>query len=302
MSTSTHIASTLDHSRQLSRSTDATSFERDFPPSVPTGPPKNIIIFGEMGVGKSSLVNLIAGKKLADTSSKAESCTFAATPHPVTVNSQPFVLFDTAGMNEPQNLSNKKEARDAFVDAAKQAVQLISKLDREGGIALLVFCMQGGRVTRSMQHAYTFFVNVLCNDRVPVAVIATKLETEEDMDGWWEENKELLDRYGVASNGHACITATTGYKGCYQERYDQSRVKVHKLLLELSAGDPYKEPKENWVTRLVLHMRRILPPAFTDRELQKKLVKSCGLTESEAKDVVQSIRKEEKIKKKGGRV
>lgn len=201
-------------------------------------------------------------------------------------------------MNEPENLKDKGKTRNEFVTAAKQAHQLISKLDREGGIALLVFCMQGGRVTKSMQHAYSFFVNVLCNDRVPVAVIVTKLETEDNMDQWWEDNIQELDKYGVVSAGHACITATKGYQGCYQQRYDESKDKVHRLLLELSDGEPYKEPKENWVTRMVLHMRRILPPSFTERELRNKLVKSCGLTDSEARDVVRSIKEEEKRRKK----
>ncbi|KAF9240458.1 hypothetical protein BU15DRAFT_87665 [Melanogaster broomeanus] len=235
-----------------------------------------------MGVGKSSLVNLIAGTKIAETSSKVESCTFEATAHPVTVSSQNFVLFDTAGMNEPEDTQSQRQTRAAFVTAAKQAHQLISKLDREGGIALLVFCMAGGRVTRSMQHAYSFFVNVL-------SVIVTKLEMEEDMDEWWNVNKKELDKYGVASAGHACITAHKGYKECFQKRYEESRDKQRQ---------PYKEPKENWVTRMVLHMRRILPPAFSERELRKKLVKSCGLTDNEAKEVVKSIIEEEKRKKK----
>ncbi|KAF9220782.1 hypothetical protein BS17DRAFT_786556 [Gyrodon lividus] len=188
-------------------------------------------------------------------------------------------------MNEPEDTHNAKETRAAFVTAAKQAHQLISRLDREGGIALLVFCMQGGRMTRSMQHTYSFFVKVLCDEHVPVAVIVTKLETEENMDQWWDDNKEDLDKYGVTAAGHACVTSVKGHQGCYQQLYDESREKVHKLLLKLGNGESYKEPRENWVTRMVLHMRRILPPSFTDRELRKKLVKSCGLTDSEAMDV-----------------
>ncbi|KIJ08777.1 hypothetical protein PAXINDRAFT_120161 [Paxillus involutus ATCC 200175] len=280
----------LDNAGQSTPSTDATPHEEQ------TSTHRNVIIFGEMGAGKSSLINLIAGEKLAETSSKVASCTFEATPHEVIISSEKFVLFDTAGMNEPENLYDAKQTRAAFVTAAKQAHQLISRLDRDGGIALLVFCMQGGRVTRSMQHAYSFFVNVLCNGRVPVATVVTKLETEDDMDQWWDDNKQNLDAYGVSSAGHACVTSVTGYQGCYQQRYDESRIKVHKLLLELGNGKPYKEPKENWVTRMVLHMRRILPPSFSERELRKKLVKSCGLTDSEATDVLRSIKAAESRK------
>lgn len=42
--------------------------------------PRNFIIFGEMGVGKSALVNLIAGEQLSKTCSGAHSCTLESTP------------------------------------------------------------------------------------------------------------------------------------------------------------------------------------------------------------------------------
>jgi len=43
----------------------------------------NFIIFGEIGVGRSSLINLIAGEKLATTSSGATSCTLQSTKYKV---------------------------------------------------------------------------------------------------------------------------------------------------------------------------------------------------------------------------
>jgi 50S ribosomal subunit-associated GTPase HflX len=45
--------------------------------------PANFIIFGEMGAGKSSLVNLIAGKPVAVSSSGAMSCTLDSTVYTI---------------------------------------------------------------------------------------------------------------------------------------------------------------------------------------------------------------------------
>jgi len=57
----------------------------------------NFIIFGEMGVGKSSLINLIAGENLAIASSGATSCTLQSTEYKVKLrDSQCEVnLYDT---------------------------------------------------------------------------------------------------------------------------------------------------------------------------------------------------------------
>jgi predicted GTPase len=59
--------------------------------------PLNFIIFGEMGVGKSSLVNLIAENQLAESSSSAKSCTLEATEYPITIPDPQLNvnLFDT---------------------------------------------------------------------------------------------------------------------------------------------------------------------------------------------------------------
>jgi len=43
----------------------------------------NFIIFGEIGVGKSSLINLIAGENLATASSGATLCTLDPTQYKV---------------------------------------------------------------------------------------------------------------------------------------------------------------------------------------------------------------------------
>jgi tRNA U34 5-carboxymethylaminomethyl modifying GTPase MnmE/TrmE len=61
----------------------------------------NIVIFGETGAGKSSLVNLITGTQSAPTSSDALGCTTKTTvyEHDIVVQNKTLKvkLFDTAG-------------------------------------------------------------------------------------------------------------------------------------------------------------------------------------------------------------
>jgi len=42
----------------------------------PAAPP-NIVVFGETGTGKSSVINLIAGRQIAETSSEAKGPVFS---------------------------------------------------------------------------------------------------------------------------------------------------------------------------------------------------------------------------------
>jgi predicted GTPase len=64
---------------------------------MPSTAPLNFIVFGEMGVGKSSLINLVAGKTLAKSSAGLKSCTLESTEYTI-VSSEPQLnikLFDT---------------------------------------------------------------------------------------------------------------------------------------------------------------------------------------------------------------
>ena len=45
--------------------------------------PRNIIIFGETGTGKSSLINMLSNSQMAEVSNLAVGCTFQSNPYPI---------------------------------------------------------------------------------------------------------------------------------------------------------------------------------------------------------------------------
>jgi GTPase SAR1 family protein len=55
----------------------------DFSSSIP-----NIILFGETGVGKSSIINMLQGEEVATTSNGAYGCTSESSRHEVTLASR----------------------------------------------------------------------------------------------------------------------------------------------------------------------------------------------------------------------
>ncbi|KAH0828055.1 P-loop containing nucleoside triphosphate hydrolase protein [Lanmaoa asiatica] len=261
------------------------------PPPAYDSQVSNVIIFGETGTGKSSVVNLIAGSKVAKTSPDAGGCTFASDAYHVVLQSnQPFCIWDTIGLNEPDI------SRADYLRAIKQAYKLIKELERSGGVHLLLLCMRG-RITKSVQQNYRLFVKVLCEKEVPFGVVITNLENERCMEEWWTTNKKVFEDYGISADGHACITASPGVGDIFLGRYEESRESMRKLLLELtlSTGKGWMKEKRTWFADLLKKMAKMLSPQHgrfdhpTDKELMKKLVNECGFSRKDAVVIANSI-------------
>ncbi|KIJ67509.1 hypothetical protein HYDPIDRAFT_60183, partial [Hydnomerulius pinastri MD-312] len=186
----------------------------------------NIILFGEAGVGKSSVINLIAGKTLAKVPSDVDSHTVASTPYDFTLESQHYRIYDTPGLEEPQMGAN------GYLAAIETAFALIRSLDEAGGVHLLLFCLRTGRITAAVQSNYRLFYEVLCNKQVPIALVLTGLERERNMEDWWDRNASNIKKYGIYSIGHACITAVKDGPFGQEDKYAESENKVRALLIE----------------------------------------------------------------------
>jgi len=250
---------------------------------------RNILIVGDVGVGKSSLINLIAGKNLAVTSSCAKSCTLQSQEYSVSLDGIDFTLHDTAGLHEAHGKMKKAE----YLDAVYQAYSLISRLEKSGGISLLVFCMKGGRISITSQQTYSLFVEVFCRRQVPVVLVVTHLEMHDPMESWWKQNEKDIKEYGFRSIAHACITATRGLRNVFSKEYEDSRKTIRKLLLEHSDRTVWKEETTNWFKRVVVHMRSWVSPSHAGRldrkDVKKKLMKRCGFSYNEAHLIAQKM-------------
>lgn len=243
-------------------------------------------------MGKSSVVNLIAGNKLAETSPDAGACTFTFKPYHVVLQSnRPFCIWDTIGLNEPEI------SHDDYLRAVKQAYKLIKELERSGGVHLLLLCMRG-RITKSLQQNYQLFARVLCEKKVPLCVVVTHLENEPCMEGWWTTNEEVFKRYGISADGHACITASPGVGDVFRDRYEESKERMCRLLLgsELKLSrEGWKKEMRTWLADLLGKMAKMLPLRQrcscqpTSQELMEKLVNDCGFSRKEATAITTSI-------------
>ena len=250
----------------------------------------NIVLFGEAGVGKSSIINLIAGEKKAETSSKVEACTLHSTEYRLTMETSCLRIFDTAGLN------CKKIKEQEYLDTTKEVTELIDALKRVGGVDLLLFCMRGGRILENQESNYQLFYELLCKKKVPVAILVTHLENKTVMEDWWEINKNTLAGYGIECKAHACITAISdedvpeAAPDIYKPKLKESRESVLKILQGINTGDkPFVvDSADTWLSGLLKDIMKSLMEKKerpSERVLRNNLKKH--LPNDRAKDIAQ---------------
>jgi hypothetical protein len=125
----------------------------------------------------------------------------------------------------------------SYLDAVAKAHELILSLQKKGGVHGLLFCIRGGKVSDTIQKNYRLFYEFLCQGKVPLSLVITGLENEQDdMDNWWAQNKAHIENSGIHSVRQACITTIKSHSNVYGKRYDESRKKMHRMLSELACS------------------------------------------------------------------
>lgn len=238
---------------------------------------QNIVIFGAMGAGKSSLINLIADQNIAKTGSNLQRCTLTWTKYvlPRLFNNElQYNIFDTMGIENPELELEPVE----YHRSIKNASQLLRELDECGGTSLLVYCVQKGRDGGALRSNYQLFREVLYQRRVPVVMVVTGLEDEEVMEKWWERNRTTLEASEIVVEGHACVTTLKN-----EAKYEASREAVRELIQRYAAVMPVLGGWKKGEGMISAFMRRISlrQPNPEDKRLQDKLQKDlqsqCGM-------------------------
>ena len=245
--------------------------------SIPSIP--NIVFFGAAGSGKSSIINMLAGRQVASVANGLKGCTFESSCYEVDINGSTFNLWDTAGLNEAVT------GQVPNTDATVSLFRLLKSLN--SGLNLLVFCMQGGRIQDVAPMNWRLFHEVICDRKVPIVIAITHLELEKSMDAWWGENRGSFERHEMLAHGVACITASRGKEmapGVHKldAEYAESRPKMMDLLSNSHLKKAWIPPKD-WFSTIFARsswLWRWVP--LVEKGKVVELGKRCGMTDKEA--------------------
>lgn len=112
---------------------------------------------------------------------------------------------------------------------------------------------------------YELFWGIICNGQVPIVLVITGLENEDDMDDWWRDNRvELEDVMGMKFQGHVCMTSTKGKleksgRYMFEEEYQESVGKVRKLVESACAlRDPLMIDGEKWMADIEWRLKHYM--------------------------------------------
>jgi predicted GTPase len=251
----------------------------------------NIILSGESGVGKSSIINMVMGNEVAKATNDGKACTLENKAYELNINNVALRIHDTTGLSDGE--SGRVPSREAIV----QLFRLLRGLD--DGVSLLVYCMRAPRIREAAKHNWNLFYDVICRRKVRIVMVITGLENEENMDGWMKDNWDTFTQYGMQPRDYACITATRGKqrngKYTYQEEYDESVEKVKELITTNYMRKPWKVGKVEWLKE-IYKSEGILcwkTDTLVDVVLgeAKRFVKECGMTEAEAEKLAKEFDK-----------
>ncbi|KAI6169535.1 P-loop containing nucleoside triphosphate hydrolase protein [Pisolithus thermaeus] len=241
----------------------------------------NIILFGETGVGKSSVINLTAGGPVAKVSPDADGCTMNSKDYQFPIGSRNITIWDTAGLEEPQMGMN------GYYAAIVKANGLIQKLSSAGGVDLLLFCIRGTRITATTQSNYRLFYEVLCNKQVPIALVITHLEREHRMEDLWTRNEGRILKYGIKCTRHACVTCVTNR----EEKVRESREAIRHLLSQHGSQGRFTMPQDPWFIRLLEHLTSLVSTKSPlGKNISRILTKRCGLDVETAQRLAAQLR------------
>jgi len=214
----------------------------------------NIILIGETGVGKSSLINLICGDNKARVVNNAVGCRNEAPEvYSTIVNNTKLCIYDIPG----------------FCDTSvfEPFTNILNYLTKDAlGLNCVIMVAKNGRSSSNFQKSTfiygkifeLFMKKMFLEKGVPIILLLTHCELDEPMDLWLQDpvNKAILKSLQICET----VCGTTKFGGPFESMLislrNQTRARILRALNDNMAKKPYIfKPNESM---MMLQMSEIL--------------------------------------------
>ena len=154
----------------------------------------HVALVGNTGVGKSTLVNVLKGRKIAEVNNNVRPCTTRTMQHEVVAGDTRYCIWDTRGLNEGSEKA-------ALHTRALKLARIIPDAERElkkflrgnnPGVNLVLLCIDARKIRVNVHwKIYNKIYADFCEKGLKVAVVVTQMGERDFKSSEWKRTCEL---------------------------------------------------------------------------------------------------------------
>ena len=179
-----------------------------------------VLVIGETGTGKSTLINNLLGKEVAPVGHSMKSETLEVTPHEVAVEGVPVVVYDTPGLDDVRGEEDEEKH-----------LEIMKSLLARGKIHLVIYClkMTETRMRRGLIRMFKEYHKIgLPWEQTVIALIFADNVKQEDIKPRFSEMQEQLKETLIEMVG-LTPQSVKGLKICPTAKYPNETLPTGKL-------------------------------------------------------------------------